>query len=208
MTGGRLCDRRSDASGCFEQAAKDSTDYYILGYYKNPGDTKPGWRKLSVKVQKPELQVRARAGYFNRGRLDESVGRKEDLQLGLSSPLDFTGLPVTMRWTTVKDSGKKKKIGFEYVLAPSVATIDSGDSNHISLDFAAIATTPTGVPVGHFSETLVGNLTVETANTLNAKGAKVPGTIELPPGDYTLRFLVRDNLSGQMGSVSAPLTVP
>jgi hypothetical protein len=200
--------RRNDASGCFDQAAKDSTDYYILGYYKNADDTKPGWRKLSVKIQKPDMQVQARAGYFNRGRPDESVGRKEDLQLGLSSPLDFTGLPVTARWTTVKDSGKKKKIGFEYQLAPSVATINSADNNHVSLDFAAIATTPTGLPVGHFSQSLSGNLNVETVNTLKAKGATFPGMIELAPGNYTLRFLVRDNLSGQMGSVSAPLTVP
>jgi VWFA-related protein len=207
MTGGRLCDRRSDAQGCFLEAAKDSSDYYLLGYYKNPTNTKPGWRKLSVKVSHPEMLVRARAGYFARGRQDENFGRKEDLQLGLMSPLDFTGLSVTVRWTPIKDQGGKKRIGFEFRLGPGEATIEA-EKNHVSLDFAAIATTPIGLPAGHFWQSLDGNLNAATVEAVKTKGATYPGYIDLPPGDYTLRFLVRDDLSGQMGSVSAPLKVP
>ena len=29
----------------------------------------------------------------------------------------------------------------------------------------------------------------------------------LPPGEYQVRFVVRDNLSGRIGSVTAPLKV-
>lgn len=31
--------------------------------------------------------------------------------------------------------------------------------------------------------------------------------MELAPGQYTVRFVVRDNLTGRIGGVSAPLTV-
>jgi VWFA-related protein len=208
MTGGKLCDRRSDAQGCFQEAAKDSSDYYLLGYYKSASDTKAGWRKLNVKVSNSELKVRARAGYFARGTQDENSGRKEDLQLGLMSPLDFTALTVTVRWTPIQPQGAKKKIGFEFRLAPGQATIDEADKNHVSLDFAAIATSPIGLPVGNFWQSLNGNLNAATVAAVKLNGATYPGHIDLPPGDYTLRFLVRDNLSGQMGSVSAPLKVP
>ena len=207
MTGGRLCDRRSDAQGCFLEAAKDSSDYYLLGYYKS-SDTKPGWRKLSVKVSHSEMLVRARAGYFARGYQDANFGRKEDLQLGLTSPLDFTGLSLAVRWTPIKDQGRKKRIGFEFQFGPGAVTIDEAEKNHVSLDFAAIATTPIGLPAGHFWQSLDGNLSAETVAAVKSKGATYPGHIDLPPGDYTLRFLVRDDLSGQMGSVSAPLKVP
>ena len=108
MTGGKLCDRRSDAQGCFQEAPKDSSDYYLLGYYKSASDTKAGWRKLNVKVSNSELKVRARAGYFARGTQDENSGRKEDLQLGLMSPLDFTALTVTVRWTPIQRRGRRK----------------------------------------------------------------------------------------------------
>jgi hypothetical protein len=33
------------------------------------------------------------------------------------------------------------------------------------------------------------------------------GGIVVPPGEYMVRFAVRDRLSGRMGSVSAPLKV-
>jgi hypothetical protein len=78
----------------------------------------------------------------------------------------------------------------------------------VSLDFAAIATSPIGLPAGNFWQSLNGNLNAATVAAVKSKGATYPGHIELAPGDYTLRFLVRDNLSGQMGSVSAPLMVP
>jgi len=31
--------------------------------------------------------------------------------------------------------------------------------------------------------------------------------VDLKPGQYTLRLVVRDNVSGRLGSVTAPLTV-
>ena len=31
--------------------------------------------------------------------------------------------------------------------------------------------------------------------------------LELAPGQYAVRFVVRDNVSGKIGSVTAPLTV-
>ena len=34
------------------------------------------------------------------------------------------------------------------------------------------------------------------------------GTLELPPGEYSVRIVVRDNKDGNIGSLSAPLKVP
>jgi fibronectin type 3 domain-containing protein len=31
--------------------------------------------------------------------------------------------------------------------------------------------------------------------------------IEVPPGEYTVRFVVRDNVSGRIGSATAPLKI-
>jgi hypothetical protein len=42
---------------------------------------------------------------------------------------------------------------------------------------------------------------------IRADGILYQNALELPAGDYQVRFVVRDNLSGRIGSVSAPLTV-
>jgi hypothetical protein len=207
-TGGRLCERQTDAEGCFHEAVNDSTDYYLLGFYANSSKVKPGWQKLAVKVRNPDMRVQARSGYFISSRQNENLGRKEDIELGLSSPLEYTGLPVKVRWTTTTQLGEKQKVGFQFVLAPAATTIDEADNNHVSLEFAAMATTATGEPAGHFLQNLEGRLKPDAARKLKSEGATYPGTIDLAPGDYTVRFLIRDNLSGQMGTVSAPLNVP
>ena len=42
---------------------------------------------------------------------------------------------------------------------------------------------------------------------LKNEGLAYANSLELLPGQYMVRFVVRDNLTGKLGSVSAPLTV-
>jgi len=42
---------------------------------------------------------------------------------------------------------------------------------------------------------------------LKADGVIYNNALSLAPGDYQVRFVVRDNLNGKIGSVFVPLTV-
>ena len=85
--------------------------------------------------------------------------------------------------------------------------LEDEEGGHLSLEFAAITTNQTGAPVGSFLQTADGKLDEGVAKVLKSNGAICQGTIDLPPGEYTMSFAVRDNLNGQIGTVSAPLTV-
>jgi hypothetical protein len=207
-TGGRLCDRQTTALDCFREAADDSSDYYQIGFYENSANSKPGWRKLAVKVDRPEMQVRSRSGYFFRGPQDENLIRKEEIQFALTSSLESTGVPLTVRLTLVTDVGGKKRVEFIFVLPPAAATIDESDSNHVNLDFVALATTADGTAAAVFSQNFEARLNSDAVTALKSTGAAYPGTIDVPAGEYTVRFVIRDNLSGLVGSTSASLKVP
>jgi hypothetical protein len=43
--------------------------------------------------------------------------------------------------------------------------------------------------------------------SVRANGLNFRNALELGPGKYTVRFVVRDNVTGKVGSVTAPLTV-
>ena len=206
-TGGRLCDRQTTAVACFAKAANDSSDYYLIGFYETSGDSKPGWRNLAVKVDHPGMHVHARSGYFVRGPRDDSADRKDDIELALTSSLESSAVPLTVRLTTVTGEGPKKRVGFVFLIAPGALSVDDTDNNHLSLDFAALARDADGVPVGSFSQSSEGRLSPEELKSLRSKGAGYPGSIELPPGDYTVRFVVRDNISGLTGSTSATVKI-
>lgn len=54
---------------------------------------------------------------------------------------------------------------------------------------------------------MTGSLTGAQMAVLREQGISFQNTLELRPGQYTVRVVVRDNATGKVGSVTAPLTV-
>jgi VWFA-related protein len=206
MTGGRAFFNNNDVSTGFKRAADDSSSYYLLGYYVDNLNTKPGWRKLQVQVARKDVEVHARTGFLvTNATIDPELTHKEDLAFALSSPFDSTGLEVTVRWQGISPDGDKKKIGFAVHL-PASGVIDERDKNRFDIDFIAQAS-KVGAPVGNAGQTIKGTVPAASMDKIKADGILYQNALELPAGNYQVRFVVRDNLSGKIGSVSAPLTV-
>jgi hypothetical protein len=204
MTGGRYCAYASDIKQCFREATDDSSDYYMLAYPIDSSHIKPGWHKIKVKVLKGDYLVRARSGYFVAEPRKEKNPQQRvdaDVAMGLTAPMDYTELPFSVRWVGKANAGEKDTLRFRYNIAP--ADVNEGENNHISLGFAALATNSKGQPQGQFSKNMEGDLSPEMSAAVRNKGLSFDGSIDLPPGaDESVRFLVRDNLTGKMGSVT------
>lgn len=208
MTGGRAFYNRNDLALSFKEASADSVSYYMLGYYLDKKNTKPGWRKLSVKVSRDGLHVRSRNGFLvTPATVDPEFTRQHDMRVALTSPLDYTGVPIWVHWLDQEPKGKKRKVKFEIVLPANTATIDDADSNRMSLDFAAVARTTGGDSAAQFSKTIQTRLKPEGVQQIRESGVTYGDVLELPQGSYEVRFVVRDNISGRTGSVAAPLKV-
>ncbi len=208
MTGGRAFYNTNDLTTSFKRAADDAANYYLLSYYLDTKNTKAGWRALKVKVRRPGTEVRARSGFFvTNATMNSTTSHQSDMAFALTSPFDSTGIPLTVRWKTTSADGEKKKVQFGLHVAPEGVTIE-GERNLMDLEFAIIAlTAKSGTAADTISQTLQGAAKPETLAKLRADGLAYSNALELPPGQYTVRFVVRDNPSGKIGSVSAPLTV-
>jgi VWFA-related protein len=211
MTGGRAYYNSNDLVKGFRDAVRDSAEYYMLGYYLDRSNTKSGWRKLAVKVNRDHVEVRARSGFFvTNATIDPDTSRTNDIASALQSPLDYTSLALVARWANIepgKEAGKKH-VNYEMQLAADPALINDADNNHLALEFIALAKTPEGKQVDHpEGQRFDTHLTSENASTLRQQGVAFRGALDLAPGEYTVRFVVRDDLSGRMGSVAAPLKV-
>ena len=211
MTGGRAYFNSNDLVKGFRAAVNDSAEYYMLGYYLERSKTKAGWRKVAVKVKRDHVEVRARSGFFvTNATVDPENSHNADISSALQSPLDYTSLTLMARWNKIepgKEPGKKH-VNYEMHLAPDPVLIDDADNNHVVLEFLVLAKTPEGKivdrPVGQKVEK---NLTADKVSAVREKGIAYSGALELSPGEYTVRFVVRDDLSGRVGSVAAPLKV-
>ncbi len=210
-TGGTACLDRNDLMNCFKLAAEDSESYYLLGYYLGTEQRKPGWHKLKVTVSEGGYQVRARNGFY--------VGEQRELQkadlvteLGtaLAAELDYTGIHFDLIWGEVSDAQSKpgvKHAAFDLSVLPAAINIDAANQNHMSVEFAALVNENHGKHVAEFSKNVTADLKPESADQVRKFGLRYRDRLEVPPGNYLVKFVIRDNSTGKMGTVSAPLQV-
>ncbi len=211
MTGGKAFYNTNDLTTSFKRAADDASSYYLVGYYLDTRNNKAGWRQLKVKVDKKDTEVRARKGFFvTNATLHMDLTRSTDMNLALSSPIEGTGVPLDVKWLGVSGEGATKKAGFQVHLPFTGLTFDPTGQNRLNFDFA-VAAYPTnskdGKPASSLGKSFAPSLTEAQVAEVRAKGVGFNYALDLAPGQYAVRFVVRDNISGKVGSVTAPLTV-
>ncbi len=206
MTGGRAFYNRNDVEKALNEIGKEGNTYYMLGFYVDQGE-KPGWRKLKVSANRLGSKVRSRNGYFLSKLLDDpNAVRQMDIIMASNSPLEYTGVPMTVRWGGVSGDGPKKTVRFSMVLPANTAFIDP-DTNQMNLDFAAFARDNQGNDAAHVSQSFAGKLRPEGVEQIKNNGITYNNVFSIAPGDYTVRFVIRDNSTGKTGSVVVPLKV-
>lgn len=211
MTGGKAYYNTNDLATSFKRAADDASSYYMLGYYLDMKNNHAGWRNLKVKVDKKDTEVRARKGIMvTNATLHMGLTRSTDLNFALTSPIEGTGVPVTVKWLAVSGSGPTKQAGFLVQLPFSGLAFDPTGTNKVNFDFAAAAypvNAKDGKPATTMGKSFAPSLTDAQVANIKLKGVSFNYALDLPPGQYAVRFVVRDNVSGRVGSVTAPLTV-
>lgn len=209
VTGGKFCERSMDARKCFDLAAGDSSDYYLLGIYDRSGAEKPGWRKLSVRTYRTGLKVRARSGYYLGGATHEKPSDTRQLEMALFSPLDYTGLLMKVKLSKPTEGSKPeaKRVRFVYTIPPSAVQVDEENGNQLHLQFGAVARDSGGKMIASFRKIVNGELSDAQKVQVREKGIVFIGAMNLVPGEYTLTFAAMDTVNGNIGTLSAPLKV-
>ena len=207
-TGGRAFLGGGNLIQSFHQAIQDDTAYYMLGYYVSSRNTKTGWHNVSVVVHAKGAHIRYRNGFLL-SRDTSATSARQDIELALSSPLDYIGVPVSVTWSG-REPGKvqgRTKVQFDLVMPPGFASVDQSDENHMVVDVAAVARNLNGDVVADLSQRIEVRLNSGGLEQIQHNGMTYHNGLQLPPGEYTVRFVVRDSLGNRMGSVAAPVSV-
>ena len=205
-TGGQAYYQVYDVGKAYKDAMDDSSAYYVIGYYLDRKKDQPGWHDISVKVRAAGASVRARRGYLVRPAEDKPT-RERDIQVAMLSPSDYTGLPLSGVWQKVSGTGAKRRAAFELRVPPGVALVDESNGNQLDLDIYAAARDAQGKQVATVSQKLEGKLSAATVAQIKQVGVVYDNKLELPPGEYQVRFVVRDNTTARIGTVTSSLKV-
>jgi methionine-rich copper-binding protein CopC len=86
-------------------------------------------------------------------------------------------------------------------------TIDRQNGNAVSLEVTTLAFDSNRKAIASMSQAVQTKLNSERAQKILETGMGIPEKVELPPGKYEVKFAVRDNYSGLLGTVSVPLEI-
>jgi VWFA-related protein len=204
-TGGKACYNRPELTDCFKEALDDSRDYYMVGFYVDSKATKDGWHKLQVKVDEKGTNVRSRNGFLF-PLPDPAKTREMDMNTAVRSLLSDAGIPFRGEWTTTQKKGEKVANGLVVQVVPE-AHIVGADSNKLNMEFAAVARAKDGSIAGSFSQKVQKDLPPEAVAMIQRAGLTYKNSLDLAPGQYLVRIVVRDNNTGKTGAVNSLITV-
>jgi hypothetical protein len=203
-TGGKPCFYRTDLDDCVREAVDDDADYYLLGFYADKANRKPGWHKIEVKLNE-KANVRYRQGFMI-ATFNPEQQRKTDIGLALSSPFAYTTLSFSSEFEPFPDIKGPKAAKFHLAIPPGAIT--TAENGQIDFDVIALARADGGKDAAHFNQRVNRKFPAEAIAEINRVGIDYKNSLELPPGDYAVWFVVRDNVSGRTGSTVVKLRVP
>jgi hypothetical protein len=172
------------------------------------------FHKLSVKVSRPGLQVRARSGYstprVKAPKAPTGPGRDTPAALAelLDSPLPKPGLPMQMHAAAFDgEAGKAKVVLTLEVAGEGFRFTESGGLFHDVLELSMLAVDADGKTTGG-NQKIQLDLKPKTREMVQATGFRVLTAVDVLPGRYQFRMAGRAVNSGAVGSVFYDLDVP
>ncbi len=208
-TGGRAFLDSNDFSQVFKGVQQDTSTYYLLGYHSSNPARDGRYRRITVKVNIPGVKIDYRRGYYAPADYQHSTKEDKELQLEqeLSSELPTTDLPLYLGLAYFRMEPNKFYIPISLVVPGSeIPFTRSSDRDKATLDVIGAVFDSEHHPVDRVRDTV--KLAVDTASQVQKKNVQYNTGLSLPPGKYHLKFVVRENQTGRMGSFETDLSVP
>ena len=201
-TGGFALVHSNAFSDAFARVVSETSSYYLIGYTSNNPKPDGKFRSVRVRVKRPGLTARTRAGYVARSEKPPTStpaagAIAPELADALASPLQIPGLTLAMSATAFK--GEKSKA--------SVQVVIEALSHDLPIAMAIVAANPDGDIKAEEHGTLDMKAPAAAGPAPVEQRVRLVSRLTLSPGRYQLRAAGRDS-SGVSGSVHYDLDIP
>jgi VWFA-related protein len=208
-TGGTAFFDTNDFAPAFAKVQADNSAYYAIGFHSTNPARDGKYRKLTVKISRPGVKLEYRPGYYapadfrHSGRED----REQELEDQLASDLPATDVAVYLDAMYFRLDQNRFYVPVSLLVPGSqIPFVKGGDKDKATLDVIGAVIDEVKRPVGRVRETVKLNL--DQALGARQKNIEYTTSFNLPPGKYDLKFVVRENQTGRMGSFEATITLP
>jgi VWFA-related protein len=208
-TGGRAFLDSNDFSEIFKGVQQDTSTYYLIGYHSTNSARDGRYRRIVVKLNQPGMKIDYRRGYYAPADYQHSTKDDKERQLEeeLASEMPATDLPLYLGVAFFRLEGNKFFVPISLVVPGSqIPFVRSSDRDKATLDVIGMVLDSEHHPLNRIRDTV--KLAVSTSAEVQKKNVQYDTGMSLLSGKYHLKFVVRENQTGRMGSFETDISVP
>jgi VWFA-related protein len=207
-TGGDVFRNANDLSSQLTALMIRTSLTYVLAFRPERWGQEGRFHELKVKVAAPGAQVAARRGYFERRGFKALSPLERSLTAAnvIASEVPVADIPTRLLATPFAGSGELARVPILLEI-PGPALLAGDRREKSGLEIYVYASDVQNRLADYFVEMLGLDLSAGRER-LAAGGMRYFGVLDLPPGDYRLRSLVRSAETGRMGFQVGSVHVP
>jgi VWFA-related protein len=208
-TGGKAFFDSNDFAPAFQQIQHDTEAYYIVGFHSTNAARDGSYRHLTVKLNRSDAKLDYRPGYYAPAdfKHQKTEDREEALTEQMRSDLPATDVAVYLEALYFRLEDNKFFVPVSLIVPGSqIPFIKNGDRGKANIDIMGQVKDAQGIIVGNVRDTV--KLALDAAQQVQRKNIQYSTGFTLAPGRYHLKFIVRENETGRMGSFETDIQVP
>ena len=208
-TGGKAFFDSNDFAPAFAQVQKDTSAYYAIGFHSSNPARDGKYRKLTIKINRPGIKLEYRPGYYAPADFKHSghEDRERELDDQLASDLPATDMAVYLDAMYFRLDENRFYVPVSLIVPGSqIPFVKGGDKDKATLDIIGEVIDEVKRQIGSARQTVKLNL--DPSLQARQRNIEYTTSFNLPPGKYHLKFVVRENETGRMGSFEADITLP
>jgi VWFA-related protein len=213
-TGGKALLDENDLSVGIVQAQKDISSYYILGYNSSNMNLDGHYRKIDLKIKSDvAAKLDYRHGYFANKNFNkfDATDRERQLQEALMLGDPITDIEVRAEIDYFRLARDRYFVPVEVKIPGSELELAKhGNAERTRLDFIGVVKDSKGEVTGggNVRDYVELDLKGDKATEITKHPVAYDTGFTLKPGAYSLKFLVRENETGKIGTFEQKFVIP
>jgi VWFA-related protein len=207
-TGGELFKDANNFREQLERVLERSDVTYLLAFQRSDLKADGAYHRLRVKTRASGVRLSYREGYYAPRPYQQLDPLEKDLLAaeGIASAVPRSDLDLSVLVAPFRANDRQAYV--PVIIEVSGASLLAGEqADRLNLEFYTYVSDRQGRMADFFTRRI--GLDVKKGRAaLLATGVKYYGHLDLPPGEYQVRVLVRNSDSGRTGVRAAALAVP
>jgi VWFA-related protein len=208
-TGGTYFHNNNDLFGQMKSSLDRAQITYILGYYPENTQRDGKFRKLVVRVNRPDVVVTARKGYYApKGEEAFEAEKNADVKEALQNAQDFKDIPITVGYNITHPDASHAIVAVQTHIEVRKIHFQKRENRNRNIFTIVTVIYDSNDHYIEGRETRIDfNLTDPNYKNVMDEGLVAQASFRLAPGNYRVKAIVREAGETKLGSATKTLEI-